>query len=170
MNKFTCFLFLAIILTTGCVHETPLTTEHTIAIDPELQGLWELVSGEARGDPDEDRMMIIAWSDTEYLVQFPLGAEGDFFRAYPVEIGGHSLIQAEYVGNYGRGLYPPEETFFPIISYGIVEGVLIVRSLNSEVVDDKITDSELLRKTFLKNKDRQDLFHPPAHYRRVEHK
>ncbi|MCK9996147.1 MAG: hypothetical protein KAH56_07685, partial [Candidatus Krumholzibacteria bacterium] len=123
------FLFMAIILTTGCVHEAPLTTEHNLVIDPALLGLWELVPGEARGDPDEDRMVVMRWSDTEYLVQIPLGAEGDFFRAYPVEIGGHSLIQTEYVGNYGRGLYPPKETFFPVITYEIVEGILIAGSL-----------------------------------------
>jgi len=170
MKHFFCLLSVAIILTTGCVHEAPLTTEHTIALDPALLGLWELVPGEAKGDSDEDRMVIMRWSDTEYLVQIPLGAEGDFFRAYPVEIGGHSLIQAEYVGNYGRGLYPPEETFFPIISYEMMEGILIVNSLNPEVVDDKITEGEVLREAFLTNKDRQDLFTPPVHYRRIKHK
>lgn len=170
MKHSICLLSMAIILTTGCVHEAPLTTEHTIAIDPALLGLWEQIPGEAKGDLEEDRMVIMRWSDTEYLVQVPLGAEGDFFRAYPVQVGGHSLIQAEYVGNYGRGLYPPDQTFFPIISHEMIEGILIFSILNPEVVDDQTVDSELLREAFLENKDRQDLFTPPVHYRRVEHK
>ncbi len=145
MKHSVWLLFLAIILTTGCVHETPLTTEHNLAIDPALLGLWELVPGEAKGDPDEDRMVVMRWSDTEYLVQIPLGPEGDFFRAYPVEVGGHSLIQAEYVGNHGKGLYPPEETFFPIITYEIEEGILIAGSLNPKVVDGEI--GSILRRT-----------------------
>ncbi|MEN8007342.1 MAG: hypothetical protein ABFS42_10030 [Candidatus Krumholzibacteriota bacterium] len=161
---------IVIILTTGCVHEAPLTKEHTLAIDPALLGLWELVPGEAKGDPDEDRMVVMRWSDTEYLVQLPLGAEGDFFRAYPAEIGGRSLVQAEFLGNCTRDWYPPEKTFFPVVTYEIVEGILIVSSLNHEVVDVEITDSAALREAFLKNKDRQDLFSPPAHYRRIDNK
>ena len=170
MKKYLLLLLVAILLTTGCVHEAPLSTEHTLAIDPSLLGLWELVTGEAEGDHDKVRMVVMRWSDTEYLVQLPLGAEGDFYRAYPVEIGGHSLVQTEYLGNYGRGLYPPEETSFPIISYEIVESVLMVSLLNPEVVDEKITDSVALRKAFLKKKNRRDLFNPPVHYRRIENK
>ena len=52
----------------------------------------------------------------------------------------------------------------------MIEGILILSSLNPEVVDDQTVDSELLREAFLENKDRQDLFTPPVHYRRVEHK
>ena len=166
------FPLLAIVLslTSGCVHEAPLTKENTLAIEPALLGLWELVPGEAKGDPEEDRMVVMRWSDTEYLAQLPLGAEGDYYRAYPVEIGGHSLIQAEFLGNCSREWYPPEKTFYPILRYELVEGILIISSLNPEVVDVEITDSEVLRESFLKNKDRQDLFNPPAHFRRVDHK
>ena len=170
MKKFLCPLLIAILLTAGCVHEAPLTTEHALAIDSALLGLWELVPGEAKGDPDEDRMVVMRWSDTEYLVQMPLGAEGDFFRAFPAEVGGHALVQAEFLGNYSRDWYPPDKTFYPIITYEMVEGILIISSLNPEVVDVEITDSEALREEFLNNKDRQDLFNPPAHYRRVDHK
>ncbi len=166
------FPLLAIVLslTSGCVHEAPLTTEHTLAIDPALLGLWELVPAEAKGDPEKDRMVVMRWSDTEYVVQSHLGPEGDFFRAYPVEIGGHSLIQAEFLGNYFRDWYPPDKTFYPIINYEIVEGILIIRGLNPEVVDVEITDSAALREAFLKNKDRSDLFTESVHYRRVENK
>lgn len=170
MKKYLWTLLVAILLATGCVHEAPLTTEHTLAIDPALLGLWELVPGEAKGDPEKDRMVVMRWSDTEYVVQSHLGPEGDFFRAYPVEIGGHSLIQTEFLGNYFRDWYPPDKTFYPIITYEIVEGILIIRLLNPEVVDVEIKDSEVLRETFLKNKDRSDLFTEPVHYRRVENK
>ena len=170
MKKYLLPLLVAILLTTGCVHEAPLSTENTLAIDPALLGLWELVPGEAKGDPDEDRMVVMRWSDTEYAVQIPIGAEGDFYRAYPVEIGGHSLIQAEFLGNHFRDWYPPDKIFYPVITYEIVEGILIISTLNPEVVDVEITDSEALLEAFLKNKDRQDLFNPPTHFRRVENK
>ena len=170
MKKYLFPLLFTVLMTAGCVHEAPLTTEHTLAIDTALLGLWELVPGEAKGDPDEDRMVVMRWSDTEYLAQLSLGPEGDYYRAYPMEIGGHSLIQAEFLGNTSRNWYPPDKAFYPILRYELVEGILIISTLNPEVVDVEITDSGALREAFLKNKDRRDLFNPPAHFRRVENK
>ena len=160
--------FLTIILATGCVHKTPLTTEHTIAIDPQLLGLWEKIPAEAKGDPDEDRMVILAWSDTEYLAAHPVGVKGEFYRAYLVEICGRTLIQAQYIGNSVGRQFPPDKMAFPILTYEFVEGILIISSLNPEVVDDNITDSAALREAFIKNKDRPGLFSPPRHFRRLQ--
>ena len=67
MKKYFLPLAAAVILTAGCVHHTPLSTEHTIAIDYDLLGLWEAVPGEAKGDPTEDMMLILPWSETEYV-------------------------------------------------------------------------------------------------------
>lgn len=161
-------IFLTTILTAGCVHQAPLTTEHTIPLDTQLVGLWEKIPAEAKGDPDEDRMVVLAWSDTEYLAQHPLGDKGEFFRAYLVEIGGRILLQAQSLGNAAGRQFPPDKGAFPVLTYEIVEGILIISSLNPDVVDEKITDSAALREAILKNKDRQDLFYPPSHFRRVQ--
>ena len=160
--------FLAIFLAAGCVHQTPLSTEHTIAIDPQLVGLWEKIPAEAKGDPDEDRMVVLAWSETEYLAQHPMGEKGEFYRVYLVEIGGRTVIQAQSVGNSVGRQFPPDRMVYPVLSYEIVEGILIISSLNPEIVDEEITDSAALREEFLKNKDKPGLFNPPSHFRRVQ--
>ncbi len=168
MKTLSLVLVMAVILTAGCVHQAPLTTEHSIAIDPEILGLWERVPGESKGDPTEDRMVILKWSDTEYVAQSPMGEKGDFYRAYPMEIGGRQLIQAVSLGSSGGDVYEGARVDYPILTYRIVEGILIISTLNPKVIDDNITDTDVLREVFLANINRQDLFEPPAHFRRIE--
>jgi hypothetical protein len=168
MKIFSLALVTAIILIVGCIHKAPLTTEHSIAIDPEILGLWERVPGESKGDPTEDRMVILKWSDTEYVAQSPMGEKGDFYRAYPVEIGDRRLIQAESLGSSWGEVYEGERVDYPILTYRIVEGILIISTLNPRVVDVNIADTDILREAFLANINRQDLFEPPAHFRRIE--
>jgi hypothetical protein len=44
----------------------------------------------------------------------------------------------------------------------------MISTLNTQVVDDKITDGDALREAIIANINRQDLFEPPTHFRRVE--
>jgi hypothetical protein len=156
------------ILGTGCVNLAPLTTEHIIPIDPALLGLWENVAGEAEGNPSKDRLVIMPWSKTEYLAVHPLGLEGESYRAYLVEIDGRTLIQAEQIGNHAGIEYPADRKAYPILSYEIVAGILSVSALNTDVVDGEIKDSAALRRAYLANRERPDLFAAPTHFRRVE--
>jgi hypothetical protein len=166
MKKYFLPLAAAIILTAGCVHHTPLSTEHTIAIDYDLLGLWEAVPGEAKGDPTEDMMLILPWSETEYVAQFPRGEKGDFYRAYPVEIGGRLLIQAQSLGSSWGDLHEGDRVVYPILEYRIVEGILMISTLNIKVVDEHLGSSEALSEAILANLNRNDLFEAPAHFRR----
>ncbi len=168
MRNYSLALVMAVILTAGCVHQAPLTTEHSIAIDPEILGLWERVPGESKGDPTEDRMVILKWSGTEYVAQNPMGEKGDFYRAYPVEIGGRQFIQAVSLGSSWGEIYEGERVDYPILTYRIVEGILIISTLSPRVIDINITDTDILREAVLANINRQDLFDPPAHFRRIE--
>ena len=168
MKKYLMPIVVAIILTACCVHQAPITTEHAIAIDWDLLGLWEAVPGEAKDDPTEDQMLILKWSETEYLAQFPRGEKGDFYRAYPVEIDGRLLLQAQSLGSDWGDIHEGDRVVYPILTYRIVEGILMISTLNTQVVDDKITDGDALREAIIANINRQDLFEPPTHFRRVE--
>lgn len=167
MKKLFLPLMAAAILTAGCVHHVPLSTEHTIAIDYDLLGLWERVPGEAKGDPTEDLMLILQWSETEYVAQNPMGEKGDIYRAYPVEIGGRQVLQAQALGSSWGEVYEGDRVVYPILEYRIVEGILMISTLNPQVVDEHIADSEALREAFLANINRQDLFEAPSHFRKV---
>jgi len=61
---------LAALLFAGCVYESPLTEENKISVDAAVLGLWEEVKD---GD---GRMMILKYSDTEYLIHYPVGKDG----------------------------------------------------------------------------------------------
>ena len=167
MKKYFLPVLAMTILATGCIHQAPLTTEHNIAIDYDLLGLWERVPGEAKGDPTEDLLVILPWSETEYVAQIPMGEKGAICRAYPVEIGGRFVLQARSLGSSWGEVYEGDRVDYPIIDYRIVEGILMVSTLNPRVVDENITDSEVLREAFLANINRQDLFEAPSHFRKV---
>jgi hypothetical protein len=168
MKKFILPVLIVTALAVGCVHQTPISTEHTIAIDPELLGLWERIPSEAKGDPAEDLMVILKWSETEYVAQVPRSEKGDFYRAYLVEIGGRQVLQAHSLGSSWGEIHEDGRVIYPIINYRIVEGILAISTMNPRVVDDNITDSEALREAILANINRQDLFEPPGHFRRAE--
>lgn len=168
MKRFLIPLAITAFLASGCVHHVPVTTEHSLPLDWEFLGLWELVPGEATGDPSEDLMLILKWSETEYLAQFPQGEKGDFYRAYPVEVAGRVFIQAQSLGSPWGDVHEGDRVVYPLLSYRIVEGILMISTLNVEVVDEHIADGDALRAAIEANINRQDLFGAPAHYRRPE--
>lgn len=88
MKSIMIFLSLTVLLLSGCRYEAPLTEEHSIAIDSALLGWWERIPKEGEKATQDDRMVILKYSDTEYLVSFPTGNNGTYFRAYPIKIGG----------------------------------------------------------------------------------
>ncbi|MFM8434349.1 MAG: hypothetical protein ACKOBP_03265, partial [Planctomycetia bacterium] len=72
----------------GCVYEAPLTTDHTIAIDPALLGVWEVVPEEGAAADITAPLVVVPFSETEYLIHEQSGKDGRFFRGYLVVLGG----------------------------------------------------------------------------------
>jgi len=160
-----CFLVIA-----GCEYEAPLTDEHSIPIDSAVLGLWELIPEEGNKPKPEERAMVLKYSDTEYLIHYPLGEEGMYFRGYLINIGGISCIQVERIGSASG---PPDEDDmdrFHVVSYKVENGNLVVKILNTDLVDDGLKDSKALKKAFLKHKDNESLFRDPGIFRRVKRK
>ena len=154
----------------ACIYEAPLEVEHTVPVDPELIGVWQLVPKEGE-EPDADsRLLILNFSETEYLMSSPVGGEGIHYRAYPIKPGGISCVQLQVIGTdkgkpkWGDG--PPKP--FMVFSYEVEDGMLVVRSLNKDLVGADLNTTEELREAFLKNKENKDLFTDLATYRKVE--
>ena len=99
MKKPTTLLTLSVtaLLLAGCVYDAPLTDEHPIPIDSAILGIWEDVP-EAGEKPDDELMMVLKYSETEYLIHYPIGDEGIYFRGYPIKIGDVSCVQLEVIG------------------------------------------------------------------------
>jgi hypothetical protein len=137
-----------------------VTTDHTIQIDPAVLGVWQ--------DEDGESMLLLKYSDTEYLIEYPTGAKAVFYRGYPVKVGDLSCVQIQELGTADG----PEENAEPydVMSYRFVKDDLEVRSLNSDVVSKDAKSSDELRESILKNKANPELFHEPGIFKKVPQK
>ena len=161
-------LIAALLLFAGCQYDSPLTEEHSIPIDPALLGVWEEMPDDGDSPGEAARMIVLKFSETEYLVHYPVGKDGGYYRAYSFSLGGLDGVQLEVVGSENGPIDSTEEDLFLVASYSIINGELEVKLLNGELVDDVLTGSEAIREAFLKNKDSKDLFTDPGKFRRVE--
>jgi hypothetical protein len=170
LKKFALLAVFVLLFFFGCKYEAPLTKEHDIAIDPSVLGLWELIPVKG-GKPDlHERVMILKYTETEYLIHYPIGKDGMYFRGYPVRIGDVPCVQIQLIGTEEGNLDKDNKELFQVVSYQLSHGELIIKTLNTDLVDDDVKSSEALRKAFLKHKDHKDLFQDPGRFRKIEKK
>jgi hypothetical protein len=131
-------------------------------------GLWEPIPEKGGESFKDERMMILKYSDTEYLIHYPVEEDGLYFRGYAINIGGISCVQLQIVGNENGPLRRDEKDIFHVASYLLENGELHVTMLNAELVSDELTESEALRKAFLKHKGNKNLFANPGRFGRVK--
>jgi hypothetical protein len=158
-------LFLA-----GCEYEAPLTEEHSISIDQSVLGLWEPVPDKGEQPDQNERMMVLKYTETEYLIHYPIGKDGMYFRGYPIKIGGVPCVQIQIIGTAEGNLDKDNKELFHVVSYQLSNGELIIKTLNTNLVNHDLKDSEALKKAFLKHKDNKDLFRDPGRFRKIEKK
>jgi hypothetical protein len=167
------FMIALIFLIAGCEYETSLTDEHKIPVDKAVLGLWEAVPEKGMvSDPKDkisdskERLMVLKYTDTEYLIHYPTGEEGFYFRGYPVRIGGISCVQIQLIGD-SHGSIKTDERKYQVVSYQFVNGELEIKTLNTELVDKNIKDRNKLKTSFLINKNKGELFRNPVKFRKA---
>ena len=158
---------LVFLLLAGCAYESPFTSEHNIAIDPAVLGLWE---PQADGDEEsgQEGLMVLKYSDTEYLIHYPTGKDGIYYRGYPIKIGGIACVQLQVIGTHDGPPKKDEKKLFHAVSYRLTDSGLEIRTLNTELVEADLKTTEELRKAFLKHKGNKDLFKDPGVFRRMK--
>jgi hypothetical protein len=170
MEKLITLMSLTVtaLLVVSCEYESPLTKEHNTPVDSSILGLWieDQDPGEQPGS--DERMMVLKYSDTEYLIHYPTGKDGIYYRGYPIKIGGISCVQLEIVGTEDGPLDNNEKDLFHVASYEFKQGLLEVKLLNTDLVDDDLKDAGALRKAFLENIDNKELFEDPSRFRKEE--
>lgn len=169
MKGCAVFLLVAFFVIVSCEYKAPLTEEHAIPIDPSVLGLWEGISRDNRPDPEE-RMLILKYTDTEYLILYPTRKDGQYFRGYPIMVGGVSCVQIQLIGSADGSDITEEERGYQVISYKLSNGILDIRTLNTNLVDKNLKDSASLRQAFLKHKDNKELFSNPGKFIKVNEK
>ena len=160
--------FLIALLLAGCVFEAPLATEHTIAIDNSVLGLWEEIPEEGKDPSQVKQMTILKFSDTEYLLHYPNTTEGIYYRAYPIEVGGISCVQIQAIGTGEGPMENENKNRFHVITYQIKNGQLEVRAINTTLIDENLKTTSELQQAFLKHKDNPALFGEPGMYHKAE--
>ena len=161
-------LTVTVLLITGCEYESPLTKEHNIAVDSAVLGLWEAIPDKGEEPKQNERMMILKYSGTEYLIHYPVGKDGSYFRGYPIKIGGVSCVQLQVIGTKAGPPEKDEKNLFHVVSYRLASDELEIKILNSGLVDDDLKTTEALTQSFLKHKGNKKLFINPGRFRRIE--
>ena len=66
-------------------------------------------------------MMILKYSDTEYLVHYST-KEGLYYRAYPINVGGVPCVQIQVIGNGEGPIGENEKVRYTVVSYTVQGG------------------------------------------------
>jgi hypothetical protein len=165
--KTICLLFAATILlmAPGCKYEAPLVKEHQQAIDPALLGLWEEENEDGK---NQSRMLILRYSDTEYLVHYPVDKNPIYYRAYPIRLGGMDAVQLEMIGIHLRPIKAQEKERFHVARAKKLAGDKIeITLLNTDLVEESAKNIAALKKAFLANQDQAELFTNPGVFKKV---
>jgi hypothetical protein len=168
MKCFAVLLITTALFFSGCKYEKPLVEEHTIPIDASVLGLWEPLPSEGDNSGDEERLLILKFSDTEYLIHYPPGGNDEmYYRGYPIKIGGIPCIQLQIIGTKDGLLRKDFKYFFVVVSYELNNKILEIKTLNSYMVDEDLKTTKTLKQAFLKHKDDKNLFTNPVRFKQL---
>ena len=159
----------AILLLVGCEYESTLTKEHKIAVDPAVLGVWEPIQGNDDKAKNDERMIILKYSDTEYLIHYPPGGNDEaYYRGYPIQIGGIPCVQLQVIGTEDGMPKRDIKDLFHVVSYELKNGILEIRTLNTDLVGSNLKTSEALAQAFLNLKDNKDLFTNSVRFKQIK--
>lgn len=169
MRCVAVLLIAAVLFLAGCKYETLLTKEHAIAVDLSVLGLWEPQPDGREGPGANERMMILKYSDTEYLIHYPPGGNDEaYYRGYPIQIGGISCVQLQVIGTEDGMPKRDIKDLFHVVSYELKKGILEIRMLNTDLVGSNLKTSEALAQAFLNHKDNKDLFTNSVRFKQIK--
>ena len=169
MKCIPVLLIITVLFLAGCKYETPLTKEHTIAVDSSVLGLWEPQLDEREDSGANERMMILKYSDTEYLIHYPPGGNDEaYYRGYPIQIGGISCVQLQVIGTEAGMPKRDIKNLFHVVSYELKKGILEIRTLNTNLVGSNLKTTEALVQAFLSHKDNKDLFTNSVRFKQIK--
>lgn len=168
MRYIAALLAVTALFIAGCTYEKPLVKEHVIPIDSSVLGLWEPQPDEGEVSGNNERMIILKFSDTEYLIHYPPGGNDEaYYRGYPIKVGGIPCVQIQVIGTEDGMPKKDVKALFAVVSYELRNDILEIRTLNTDLVDDDLHTTEALVQSFLTHKNNKDLFTNPVRFRRL---
>ena len=113
-------------------------------------------------------MMILKFSSTEYIINYPVRENAMYFRAYPIKVGGVSCVQLQAIGSNEGPPDQGEKGLYHVASYQLSDAKLEIKLLNEKLVDDVLKKSADLPRAFLNHKENKILFVNPVKFRRLK--
>jgi hypothetical protein len=169
MRCIAALLIVTALFLTGCIYEKPLIKEHAIPVDSSVLGLWETQLDKGEESGVNERMIILKFSDTEYLIHYPPeGNDETYYRGYSIKIGDISCVQLQIIGTKDGIPEKDDKALFAVMSYELKKGILEIRKLNTDLVDDDLKTTEALVQNFLNYKDNKDLFIDPVRFKQLK--
>ena len=155
----------SLLLLNSCVFESPFESESKSPVDGKLLGRWEEVSDKA--DDKANKMLVLQHSANEYVVEYPVGAEAMYFRAFAIELSGGKYIQIQLIGSADKPL-KAEDRKYHLLKVSAVDDAMEMRTIDPEVLGREGGTTEQLKAAFAAHKDDPKLFAEPARFRRMK--
>lgn len=159
------FLLFLLLVSAGCIYEKPFAKPDNSKIDENLLGYWKY--SESNKDKSNIEMLVMKYSDTEYLVRYITGDNPLYFKAYNVTIGEMKAVQMQWIG-MEKGILINENRKYNLLKYTLERDSLEIRFINDSLVPKNITDSEKLRNKILENSKDPKLFNVPGKFERIK--
>ena len=170
MRNLRLITVFSLLILTACDYNVPLVAEVSLPIDQALLGTWEAIPEDR--DPREslDRMVIRQQSANLYEIEF--GDEGSriYFKGWLAELEGIRFMQVEFTGDEEGPIDAKYKQLFSVLSFTLGNGELVVRSLNTDLVNQDLVNTAALQVAFAANRDNPLLFHEPGQFRRLGEK
>lgn len=156
---FSVLLCLIVLFGISCIYEEPLVEEDVIEINEEVLGSWKSVE-------EDVSVVVLKFSETEYVIEYWDEKNSLYFRGYEIEVGGVKCVQIQLIGSDKEAARGKERRYH-VVKYELEGDKLEIRLLNDDVVDKKIHDSEKLMKVFVENVNNEKLFGEPFVFEKI---
>ena len=165
MKKISLAALIFIILLSGCKYEVPVMENTQIPIDENILGLWQLVAEQGEDPDPAEKILVLKYSDSEYLIKYPADENAMYYRGYLIKLDGIRAVQLEVLGTESGPVDTKEK--YVVEAYKVKGDILKTATINSDLIDTDITDSSELQAKILEHKHNKDLFIDPGTFKRI---
>jgi hypothetical protein len=159
---------LSIVITlTGCDYEFPAAKDTGIAIDRTLLGRWRGRETDRQGKETVHDLLVLPFSESEYLVEYPAGPDALFCRAYHIKLGTVKAVQLQVIGTRDGPIQDRDAALYMVLDYELRDGKLVVRKLNKDALGAAPVSGTELTAAIQSVADHPELFHEPMTFERV---
>lgn len=167
MRKHRLITVFILFILSACDYDVPLIGEASLPIDQALLGTWEAIPEDLNEQNSPVRIVIGQEGANLYVIEYVDGESIIYFRGWLAELEGSRFIQVEVTGDDKGPVGAEDGNLFSVFSYALDNRGLVVRSLNTDLVNAELTDTAALQAAFAASKDNPSLFHEPGHFRKL---